>query len=314
MIPEHDLIFNPAEYPIALGIDPGRLTRDSTWVGHIPFAFALVEMCRPQTIVELGTASGDSYCAFCQAVKQLDLPTRCTAIDTWQGDPQHGVIGPEVLDGLRRAHDPHYASFSTLVQATFDEALPSFADGSIDLLHVDGLHTYEAVRHDYETWLPKVNPRTGVILFHDTRVPRPGYDVQRLWQEITPARDSFEFHHAFGLGVLVVGDDPPARLVRFIRAANSNPEVARGYFAELGASVERLRSFRYALMITHRLINRIEEQAGLGGSTGVDGLRQLTSQHDVNADPRGALRYLSALVQDLIVAHQDGKTRSTGRN
>ena len=51
---------------------------------------ALVSLVRPRTIVELGTHMGDSYCAFCQAVAELNLESRATAIDTWEGDSQAG--------------------------------------------------------------------------------------------------------------------------------------------------------------------------------------------------------------------------------
>lgn len=129
-------LFNPLDHPILLA-QPRRLTAFSAWHEHIPAAMLLVDLLRPETFVELGTHYGDSYCAFCQAVQELRLGTQCYAVDTWQGDPQTGFYGPEVLADLRLRHDPLYGNFSVLVQSTFDEALAHFGDGTIDLLHID---------------------------------------------------------------------------------------------------------------------------------------------------------------------------------
>lgn len=49
---------------------------------------------------------------------------------------------------------------------TFDQAMLQFDDGSIDILHIDGSHFYEDVKHDYETWKIKVKAN-GIIMFHD---------------------------------------------------------------------------------------------------------------------------------------------------
>src|SRR5262249_16889472 len=171
---------------------PRRLTDVDSWHRHIPFAFFAVAALEPRTLVELGTRKGDSYCAFCQAVQALGLPTRAYAVDTWEGDEHTGAYGPEVLDDLRAHHDPLYGSFSPRPQQSFDAAATRFADGTIALLHLDGCHTYEAVSHDVETWLPKLSPR-GVLLLHDTNVREGGFGVWRLWEELSDRYPGFAF-------------------------------------------------------------------------------------------------------------------------
>ena len=105
---------NPLDHPICLA-SPKRLTSVRSWHEHIPFAMFLVDLLRPSVLVELGTHAGDSYCAFCQAVKELNLNTRCYAIDTWKGDAHSGFYDARVLEDLRAHHDPLYGSFSSLI-------------------------------------------------------------------------------------------------------------------------------------------------------------------------------------------------------
>ncbi|MEA2534775.1 MAG: hypothetical protein QOJ93_2586 [Actinomycetota bacterium] len=226
-----DRSFDVARHPIIFQ-SPRRLTAESAWVEHIPFAMLLVELTQPRLFVELGTHGGDSYCAFCQAVATFNLPTRCSAVDTWKGDEHAGFFGEEVLENLRAHHDEVYGNFSSLIRATFDEAVHQFEDGSIDLLHIDGFHTYEAVRHDFETWLPKLSDR-GVVLFHDTNERGAEFGVWRLWAEVAQRYPHFEFLHGHGLGILSVGPNEPPALGDFRASFESEPWI-QTLFYELG--------------------------------------------------------------------------------
>jgi len=212
---------------------PHLLGKASAWWTHTPFAFWVISASRPALLVELGTHNGVSYAAFCEAVTRLKSATRCYAVDTWAGDEHAGKFDSQVYHDLRDFHDRHFSAFSELLKSTFDDALPYFADGSIDLLHIDGFHTYEAVRHDFETWLPKLSDR-AVVLFHDTNVRGNDFGVFRFFAEQIGKYPSFEFLHGHGLGVLAVGKNAPAAIMDLCHLQDAQADAVRTRFAHLG--------------------------------------------------------------------------------
>ena len=227
---------NPLDHPVCF-TQPLRLLTSSAWNEHVPFGMFLIDLLRPKVLVELGTHAGVSYCAFCQAVKQLGLDTHCYAVDTWEGDIHAGFYGAEVLADLRAHHDPLYGDFSRLVQSTFDEAVKYFPDDSIDFLHIDGMHTYESVKHDFETWLPKLSER-AVILFHDINVRERDFGVWRVWEELSVKYPSFSMLHGHGLGVLAAGKEYPRALNALLEMQDDEIVRIRELFYQLGRQLE----------------------------------------------------------------------------
>lgn len=175
--------------------------RSWPWNGHRKFGYDLVRNLKPGLIVELGTYWGTSFFTFCQAIKDFELTTRCVAVDTWRGDDHTGGYEDEVYTTVKSISGKYYESVNTeLKRMLFQEALNDFPDNSIDLLHIDGFHSYEAAQEDFTTWLPKL-ATNGVILFHDI-ADSCDYGSVRFWKELTELYPSYTFQHSWGLGVL----------------------------------------------------------------------------------------------------------------
>ena len=186
---------------------PDRLAWPPPWVGHIPFAFYLIDVMRPRRFVELGTHSGNSFCAFLQAAAVLGAAGSYSAVDHWHGDDHSGHYEDRIFQDLRGYIRRIYGDEPNLLRMSFDEAQSRFANGSIDLLHIDGLHTYDAVKHDFVNWLPKMSDR-GIVVLHDTNVREKDFGVHRLYEELSESYPTFEFLHSHGLGVVYVGTEP----------------------------------------------------------------------------------------------------------
>ena len=143
--------------------------RWSPWAGLRNFAYDYLCFRRPHLVVELGTHYGCSAFAFQQAIMDNGLPTRFIAVDTWAGDDfTRRDYSKDVHAAYCRVKDLCYAGVNARrMRMTFDEANVHFADGRIDLLHIDGSHRYEDVKRDFKLWRPKIR-KNGVIFFHDT--------------------------------------------------------------------------------------------------------------------------------------------------
>jgi Methyltransferase domain len=216
------LCFSPLRY---------RPHGSADWSGHIPFAVDLVACLRPQVFVELGTHLGESYFAFCQGIAENGIQCKAHAVDTWRGDIHTGTYGDEVFREVDAYNRNHYSNLSKLMQMFFDEAVESFEDDSIDLLHIDGVHTYEKVKHDFETWWPKVTAG-GIVLLHDSAVHDSGFGVWKLLEELSHSFWTVEFFHSNGLGVVQKPGAVPETgvLPLLFRADNSLLEGLRRYY------------------------------------------------------------------------------------
>ncbi|WP_250492649.1 class I SAM-dependent methyltransferase [Caballeronia sp. GAWG1-1] len=315
-----DAIIDPKLAPLFWRAD--RIDARSAWCGHIPFAHWLIGATRPSTLVELGTHAGVSYAAFCQSVERHGLTTRCYAVDTWAGDAHAGNYGERIFAELSQYHRARFSTFSTLLRMTFDEASAHFADGGIDLLHIDGLHTYEAVRHDFETWKPRLSER-AVVLFHDTNERHDDFGVWKLWAELRDEYPSFEFVHGHGLAVLLVGQSQPESLRRLAELNSEDAFAVKQRFSLLGerweAEQQLLQQHQGALEYLQATSERHQQQLAQVRSEHEAAIRTLRersaaaaqSAHDSNADRPDLDLAVERLTAQLIEAQR--RTREAER-
>lgn len=237
-------------FPPSFGFLPRRMAF-STWVDHLPFGYDLVAAHRPEVLVELGTQSGVSYFCFCQSARENGVDLRAFAVDTWKGDAHTSAYDEKIWEEVRAHNEANYAGSSTLLRMLFEEALGQFEDGSIDLLHIDGYHTHEAVRGDFERWYPKVRPG-GLVLFHDVAARLMDFGAWRYFDELEREHETFRFQHGFGLGVL--RKPGPVRSAPLLDLVFSKDRAVR----------ERLRAF-YVHAAENQELRRKERRMGRGG-------------------------------------------------
>lgn len=185
----------------------------SPWSGHRFFGYDLIANMKPDIVVELGSFYGCSTFAFAQAVKDLQLRTRLYAVDLWEifdkfteSDYKEDVYGA-FLQVKEKCYEEQMI---VMMKMSFDQAVENFEDRSIDILHIDGSHFYEDVKHDFETWKSKLKPN-AIVLFHDIgdEIINGGIMGSHVyWNEIQqqyPYTTQFSF--SCGLGILFMSKD-----------------------------------------------------------------------------------------------------------
>jgi len=291
----------------AVTMVPRRLTEIASWHEHIPFASWLIRQIRPARFVELGVHKGDSYSAFCQAVAEAELPTVCFGIDTWQGEEHAGMYDDSIWQEFSEYHSQHYATFSRLVRSTFDDALPYFEDGSVDLLHIDGRHFYDDVKHDFESWFPKLSP-SAVVLFHDINVRERNFGVWRFWDELCSQypSHSFSFVHGHGLGILFPGSTPPPLSGKLCALNAAGVRYVRNAFAALGKSAARQAQVAYALRQIETLRGQASELESLKAKRADYDAAQANASIDEAVNLQGSAEITQLVIQQSLPDKEKG--------
>jgi cephalosporin hydroxylase len=191
---------------------------------------ALVGSESPRVVVEIGTAGGGTFYAWCRAaapdatIVSIDLP----------GGPFGGADAPADVTTLSRYGRPAQAlhflradSHDQETRARLDEIL---GGRGVDFLMIDGDHSYDGVKRDFEMYEPLVAAGKP-IAFHDI-VPHPqapACEVDRFWNEIKDGRPHLEFvdrdapDQYGGIGVVYADGDRRSRDRRRRRRSIASP-------------------------------------------------------------------------------------------
>ena len=180
----------------------------SPWAGHRLFIYDFIAWLTPKRIVELGSFYGCSAFAMLQAIKDFKLDTEFYGIDLWKRFDLYTYddYREDIYNKYKEINDKCFSEQkSFMIRESFDEAAEKFKEESIDLLHIDGSHEYEAVEHDFMTWIEKVDKR-GIILFHDINegiISGKILGSHYFWEHIKKQYECYyEFEYSFGLGIL----------------------------------------------------------------------------------------------------------------
>ncbi len=162
----------------------------------------------PRTVVEIGTWNGGTLYLLARAAAADAL---LVTVDIGGGPGARlgrfspvGLLcggcaapGQRVVPLLRRdSHDP----------ATLAKVEHVLGRRPVDLLFIDGDHSYDGVRSDFETYGRLVRPG-GLIAFHDISpgAPEGVGEVPRFWQELKRERDVIELVESWDQGGLGIG-------------------------------------------------------------------------------------------------------------
>lgn len=128
--------------------------------------YGLVRSMKPQVCVEIGSARGNSACAIAAGLKENGRG-KLYAIDPHMPTDWNDEISIDTFDILRR----NIASLGLAGQVEIIRSLSSEAARDwvrpIDLIFIDGDHSYEGVKRDWDMFVQHVS-QFGVVVFHDT--------------------------------------------------------------------------------------------------------------------------------------------------
>jgi len=166
--------------------------KHTSWYENFERANYIMQIAQPNVVVDLGVDHGFSTFAFAFANKG-----KIFGIDSFEGDPHAGVRNTydEVIDLHNSLMKEFEIADVQFIKGYFEDVAKTW-NNSIDVLHIDGFHSYQAVKNDFETWEQFFNPNT-IVLFHD--IVSFKQTVGKYFNELEGFK--YKFEDGCGLGV-----------------------------------------------------------------------------------------------------------------
>jgi cephalosporin hydroxylase len=160
---------------------------------------------QPKIVVEIGTKYGGTFKIWNEITQGKKI-----SIDLVEGI--HGGVSREEYDSRNQSFKSIYGDDCIFLegnsheQSTYDKLVDALNGNLIDFLFIDGDHTYEGVKQDYEMYSRLVS-EGGWIAFHDIndteRHRQRDVYVGRLWDELNGEKIEFNVGADWaGIGVI----------------------------------------------------------------------------------------------------------------
>jgi len=167
----------------------------------------LVQKHKPANYMEIGTADGGTHYLIRKLCTSIE---KSIAIDL-------DIRNKFVIDRITTTTQSHYLLGSSLAQSTIDKVKAILAGTNLDVLFIDGDHSYEGVKADFDAYQQMVK-EGGLIVFHDIvedwqqrygcetnkytgGVPKLFAEIKDNYQHYTFIEDPGQ--DGFGIGVIV---------------------------------------------------------------------------------------------------------------
>lgn len=129
--------------------------------------YGLVRAMRPAVVVEIGSARGRSTCALALACRH-NRHGKVYAIDPHTLNPWTEIGTEGITEAFLRSRLRAYGLYEwcEVMTTTSGEAAKTWSQ-KVDLLFIDGDHSFDGVRLDFESFRPWLAPG-AMVVFHDT--------------------------------------------------------------------------------------------------------------------------------------------------
>ncbi len=128
--------------------------------------YGLARALRPNTCVEIGSARGLSACLVGQALKE-NGKGKLYAIDPHATTEWNDGNSIDSYSVMLANIEKFGVNSQVEIIRDYSSNVSKAWDKTIDMLFIDGDHSYEGVKADWEAFSPHVK-KFGVVVFHDT--------------------------------------------------------------------------------------------------------------------------------------------------